>query len=84
MIYGIYAVRDVKSAFMPCINDTCDAAAIRNFEKGVSNDTFVMQHPTDFALYKIGTYDVDTGEITACTPTLLCDAAQFVRKEITE
>ena len=31
MIFGIYAIKDAKSSFMPCTVDSNDSTAIRNF-----------------------------------------------------
>lgn len=81
-MYGLYSIRDVKSSYMQVLTDHNDATAIRGFKQAVMvPDSLMALHPTDFALYRVGQFDADTGEIIACTPELLCDAAQFVRKE---
>ncbi len=83
MIFGIYAIKDAKSSFMPCTPDTNDATAIRNFENAVRRpDSLLASHPNDFALFKLGLYDDSTGIIdSADRPKFLCDAAQCLFKE---
>lgn len=45
------------------------AAAIREFEQLVndSQPTLVSQHPSDFDLFEIGSWDADTGSIVGFT-----------------
>ena len=55
MIFGLYAIKDAKSSFMPCTVDTNDATAIRNFEHAVAQPASLLaSHPNDFALFKLG------------------------------
>lgn len=84
MIFGIYAIKDAKSSFMPCIVDTNDSTAIRNFENAVRQPgSLLASHPNDFALFKLGTYDDSDGSLDPVDiPKLLCDAAQCLPKEI--
>ena len=83
MISGIYAIKDAKSTFMPCIVDVNDATAIRNFEHSVRlKDSILSSHPNDFALFRVGSFDNETGTVTAPNvPEFLCDAAQCLVKE---
>lgn len=81
MIYGLYAIKDAKSTFMPCNADLNDACAIRNFEHAVRQpDSLLRSHPNDYALYRVGTYDNETGVIDAEPPVQLCDAAQCLKE----
>lgn len=82
MIYGIYAIKDAKTAFMPCNVDYNNDSAVRNFEHAVRNpDSLMASHPGDYALYRLGSYDSDTGMITADDlPVQIADAASIVRK----
>ena len=84
MISGIYAIKDAKSSFMPCIVDVNDATAIRNFENSVRRvDSLLASHPNDFGFFKLGVYDDNTGVITPLeTPKMLCDASQCLPKEV--
>lgn len=83
MITGIYAIKDAKSTFMPCTVDVNDATAIRNFENAVRQvNSILCSHPNDFALFKLGEYDNESGVISPLfPPKLLCDAAQCLVKE---
>ena len=46
MIYGIYAIKDAKTAFMPCTVDYNNDSAIRNFEHAVRTpDSRKLPHP---------------------------------------
>lgn len=83
MLTGIYAIKDAKSTFMPCTVDVNDATAVRNFEHAVRQpDSILASHPNDFALFKVGEYDNESGVIAPVfPPKLLCDAAQCLVKE---
>lgn len=83
MITGLYAIKDAKSTFMPCTVDVNDATAIRNFEHAVrQQDSILASHPNDFALFRVGSFDNETGTVTApLSPVFLCDAAQCLVKE---
>lgn len=84
MIFGVYAIKDAKSSFMPCTADTNDATAIRNFENAVCQPgSLLASHPNDFALFKLGSYDDSVGSLDPLdSPKLLCDAAQCLPKEV--
>lgn len=83
MIYGLYAVKDAKTTFMPCTVDYNDASAIRNFEHAVqAPDSLMRSHSNDYALFKVGMFDNEIGEVSQCfPPTLLCDAAAVLKGE---
>lgn len=70
MIYGIYSIRDFKTGFLSPTVDVNDFAAVRNFEHAVLNSeqSLFFSHPEDYALYRIGSIDTDTGVITPLTP----------------
>lgn len=82
MIYGIYAIKDAKTSFMPCNVDYNDASAIRNFEHAVmASDSLMRSHPADYTLYRLGTYNTETGFIVSkAHPQQIADAASVVRK----
>lgn len=81
MRYGIYAIRDAKTAFMQCTVDFNDAAAIRNFEHAVQQENSLMAtHPGDYDLYKLGEYDNETGELFPATPVQSLVCASALRK----
>uniref|UniRef100_A0AAU8B4A4 Nonstructural protein n=1 Tax=Dulem virus 128 TaxID=3145605 RepID=A0AAU8B4A4_9VIRU len=81
MKYGIYTVRDFKVGFMSPVADSNDASAMRGFEHSVlhSDINFITSHPEDYALFKIGEYDSDSGVITPIFPIVeLLTATQVV------
>lgn len=84
MIFGIYAIKDAKSSFMPCTVDTNDATAIRNFEHAVAQPgSLLASHPNDFALFKLATFDDVGGCVNPLqSPKMLCDASQCLPKEV--
>lgn len=83
MKYGLYAIKDAKSTFMPCNVDFNDACAIRNFEHAVRQpDSLLASHPNDYSLCKVGEYDNENGVIIPEIPfVILTDAAAVLRKE---
>lgn len=82
MIYGVFAVRDVKTGYLSPTLDVNGDSAIRNFEHAVMRaDSLFFTHPSDYSLYRIGDYDSDTGLITpAIPPVHLVDADALLRK----
>lgn len=69
MIYGIYAVRDVKAGFMTPTVDLSDNTAARNFSHAIkTSDSVFASFAKDFDLFRIGSYDTDTGEILPSKP----------------
>jgi hypothetical protein len=82
MIYGVYAIKDAKTSFMPCNVDYNDASAIRNFEHAVmAPDSLMRSHPADYTLYRLGSYNTETGLIVSeAGPQQIADAASVVRK----
>lgn len=65
MKFGIYCVRDIKSGFQTPATQVNDAVAVRGFASAVINsDSVLFTHASDFALYKVGEFDADTGRIT--------------------
>ncbi|QXN75136.1 nonstructural protein [Microvirus mar30] len=82
MKYNLYAIRDFKTTFMSPIIEQSNASAIRNFNHAYLNKDSVMHtHPEDFALYLIGTYNAETGEIIPCTVELIVSASDFTKGE---
>lgn len=64
MVLGIYAIRDAKVGFLTPTVEQNGRVAIRNFSHAVVNSQSVLSsYAKDFALYRLGTYDNDTGAI---------------------
>lgn len=79
MVYGVYSVLDVNMGYsVPAIQEN-DAVAMRLFENGcIDKHSIWYTHSSDFCLMRIGTFDTNTGELVAESPTKLCNAFDFV------
>lgn len=79
MKLSIYCIRDLKSTFMMPTFEMNDQICIRNFKHAVNNPDSLMNFAVrDFALYRIGVYDNEKGEITGYDPVLLCRAEDLL------
>lgn len=83
MIYTVVSVRDFKSGFLPPQFDINDLTAARNFEvavlSGQANNLF-FSHPEDYALFRLGTFDSDTGRFELDEMVELLTASQVIDK----
>lgn len=69
MVYNVYTVKDHKSWFSQIWNDINDETAKRGFSQMMSNPDNVMGfNPQDFDLFKIGTFDSETGQLDSIWP----------------
>lgn len=84
MTYGIYAIKDAKTTFMPANVDYNDASAIRNFEHAVrQSDSLLCSHPADFSLWRVGQFDNEHGEIIPEWPLVqLADASNVLKEDV--
>lgn len=82
MKYGIYSIRDSAAGLFtaPTI-DLTDESAIRAFSQAVNNVGSMMNFsPSDFALYRIGTLNVEAGSIEPFSPpTMLVSGDRLVK-----
>ena len=65
MKYPVYSVRDVYVGFNQPMTDINDQTAIRSFTYAINNPANDVMHfqPKDYDLYKLGTFDTDTGRL---------------------
>lgn len=84
MIYGIYAIKDAKTTFMPVNVDINDASAIRNFEHAVRQpDSLLRSHPADYSFWRVGQFDSVNGEICPVWPPVqLADACNVLKEDV--
>lgn len=84
MKLGMYAIYDKMTGFMIPSFQQNDEQAIRQFGYDVTSTdmSLIKANPADFNLQKVGIYDTETGVIEPTKITILCDAGQFIRKEI--
>lgn len=83
-IRNLYAIKDIKSGFAdPCLQAN-DAVAVRSFENSIPFLSDKVGIPTsDFQLWRVGQFDVDSGMLVPDTPELLLDGSSILRKDVT-
>ena len=75
MIYNIYSIRDHWTGYMPPTYDVNDASAMRNFRHAMMvGDSVFVTHKEDFSLYRLGTFNTETGEINIEETGVLIDS----------
>lgn len=75
---NLYAIRDCKGGFADPCTQLNDAVAIRAFSSQVPRVAAQIGVPVkDFQLWRVGTYDTDSGMLTPDTPVMLFDAASI-------
>lgn len=81
MKYGLYTIEDKINGFMSINTDVNDPSAVRNFSLAVSQSGSVINHsPSDFALYKVGEFDTESGNIdTIIPPKFIVNGSELVR-----
>lgn len=74
MTYPVYSIRDEKTTFLPPEVAQNDDQMMRNFAMMVhSPSSPVGFAPRDFALYKIGEFNTETGYLSPVVPIqLIC------------
>lgn len=59
--------------------------AIRSFQQLVNDksnpDNMVANHPDQFTLFELGTFNPETGEIQTCIPQSLGNGVEFIKKD---
>lgn len=80
MMY-VYAIRDARTGFLQPTFEVNDAVATRNFHHACMNsDSILFSHASDFALYRLASYDPDSGRLEPETvPVFICDAKEALR-----
>lgn len=57
----VYSVRDVNVGFMNPMCDVNDNSAKRNFAYAINNTDLMSFSPADYDLFRVGSFDSDTG-----------------------
>lgn len=82
MIYGVYAVRDLKTGYLSPMVESNDAAAVRGFKHAATKvESLFFTSPADYQFFRIGTYDTDDGVLISEDHKLLASASDFVKEE---
>lgn len=87
MILIAFSIFDVKgSNFTPPFFMAAQGIALRNFSDLVNDpQTSVFKHPEDYKLYKVGSFDDNSGLFVPIpVPEFLCNATDFITKKSEE
>lgn len=86
MKYGIYSIRDAAAGvFTAPTIDLTDESATRAFSQAVNNAGSMMNFvPSDFSLYRIGTLDVESGQIEPISPPAMLVCGDRLVKVVIE
>lgn len=86
MKYGVYSIRDAAAGvFTAPTIDLTDESAIRAFSQAVNNAGSMMNFlPSDFSLYRIGTLDVESGQINGINPPSMLVCGDRLVKVVAE
>ena len=76
MKYPVFSIRDNLVGFLRPVVEVNQSVAIRNFRDGF--EQLPDKTKDDYSLFCIGEFDDQTGEITPCTPNVVCHGSQFV------
>ena len=60
-----------------------DAIALRQFADMANEETQIAKNPEDYSLWRIGTFETTTGELTPEEPTCIAKAHEHVLKSPT-
>lgn len=83
-VRSLYAIKDVKSGFTDPCTQVNDSVAARSFEGQVYDLSERFMIPvSDFQLWRVGQFDLDSGILTSSVPELLVDGASLFRKDVT-
>lgn len=83
MIYNVYCVRDELSGFMTPTLDQSDASAMRNFSMSCDHQdrfrSLMSWKPSDFSLFRIATFNSESGSINPVIPPVLVCSGSSLR-----
>ena len=79
MLKHIYAIRDYKVGYTNLIVEDNEDVAIRSLKMALRNpDTLFYNEPKDFALFRLGTYNTETGDIIPNEPILVAEVYNLI------
>lgn len=82
-VFGVYALYDrVGMTYMQPFYFQYDAQAVRKIQDDMADaNSMLVKHPKDFSLYRLGTYDLNMGELCGLEkPVFICDVNSLVVK----
>ena len=79
MLKHIYAIRDYKVGYTNLVVEENQDVAIRSLKMALRNpDTLFHNEPKDFALFRLGTYNTETGDIIPNEPILVAEVYNLI------
>lgn len=80
-VLKMYCVKDVKSGLFNSPHFvSSDGVAIRSFGAACEDkSTDLNKYPSDFSLYHVGSFNLETGMIEPTQPKQIANAAEFVK-----
>lgn len=83
MTINVYSLKDeVDRSYGAPVLFSNDATAMRAFENAYHMQNSIYQTaPQDFTLYRIATFDLETGEMITKDHFRVCSCVDFARKE---
>ena len=86
MKLNVYAMRDKLAGYLQPTFEQSDEIAVRNFSFAINNKgTLLYAAAKHFDLYKLGTYDTDTGIIDKLdNPLLIIEGLSCKKEEVQE
>lgn len=79
MLKHIYAIRDYKVGYTNLVVEDNEDVAIRSLKMALRNpDTLFYNEPKDFALFRLGTYNTETGDIIPNEPILVAEVYNLI------
>lgn len=78
---NVYAIRDARTGFLTPTFEVNDAVASRNFHHACLNsDSLLFSHPQDYALYRLATFNPESGRIEPeDVPVFITDAKEALK-----
>lgn len=74
MLKFVYAIRDYKVGYTNLIVEENEDVAVRSLKMALrSPDTLFYNEPKDFALFRLATYNTETGDIIPNEPILVAE-----------
>lgn len=69
----LFAIKDIKAErYSPPQSSTSEGTFLRDIQSALSQPPQqpnpFFDHPEDFQLFEVGSFDVDTGVVTPCNP----------------
>lgn len=79
MLKHIYAIRDYQVGYTNLVVEENEAVAVRNLKVALRNpDTLFHNEPKDFALFRLGAYNTETGDIIPNEPILVAEVYNLI------